>query len=126
VIVDNNKRLLKTQKRIISAAKDSDDQIKIAEAEKRLFCTILCGLHHMFPNSFYGYVIRTGARWYSMEMAGIVTQTGGLIIRRAKEFIDCVRLFLGLDTDGTWSMLPMSFPDTFSFQTRSGKSHNSG
>ena len=35
--------------------------------------------------SFYGYVMRKGARWYSMEMAGVVTYTGAKIIevRRA-------------------------------------------
>ena len=27
-------------------------------------------------NSFYGYVMRRGARWYSMEMAAITTMTG--------------------------------------------------
>jgi DNA polymerase epsilon subunit 1 len=50
----------------------------------------------------------------------------GLIIRRAKEFIDCIGLPIELDMDGIWSMLPMSFLDTFSFQTRSGKAHNRG
>ena len=52
-----------------------------------------------------------------MEMAGIVTQRGGLIIRHAKEFIDRVGIPLELDTDGIWCMLPMSFTDTFSFKT---------
>jgi len=27
--------------------------------------------HKCILNSFYGYVMRKGARWYSMEMAGI-------------------------------------------------------
>lgn len=36
--------------------------------------------HKIILNSFYGYVMRTGARWYSMEMAAMVTHTGGLII----------------------------------------------
>ena len=43
--------------------------------------------------------MRTGARWYLMEMAGIITHTGGLIIRRAKDVIDRVGLSLELDTD---------------------------
>jgi len=32
--------------------------------------------HKCILNSFYGYVMRKGARWYSMEMAGIVCYTG--------------------------------------------------
>ena len=32
--------------------------------------------HKCILNSFYGYVMRRGARWYSMEMAGIVCYTG--------------------------------------------------
>lgn len=36
--------------------------------------------HKCILNSFYGYVMRKGARWYSMEMAGVVTHTGGNII----------------------------------------------
>jgi DNA polymerase epsilon subunit 1 len=27
--------------------------------------------HKCILNSFYGYVMRKGSRWYSMEMAGI-------------------------------------------------------
>ena len=38
--------------------------------------------HKCILNSFYGYVMRTGARWYSMEMAGIVCLTGSNIITR--------------------------------------------
>lgn len=34
--------------------------------------------HKCILNSFYGYVMRKGARWHSMEMAGVVTQTGTL------------------------------------------------
>lgn len=39
--------------------------------------------HKCILNSFYGYVMRKGARWYSMEMAGVVTNTGAKIIQRA-------------------------------------------
>ena len=39
--------------------------------------------HKCILNSFYGYVMRKGARWYSMEMAGVVTYTGAQIIQRA-------------------------------------------
>ena len=37
--------------------------------------------HKCILNSFYGYVMRKGARWYSMEMAGVVTYTGAKIIQ---------------------------------------------
>ncbi len=38
--------------------------------------------HKCILNSFYGYVMRKGARWYSMKMAGIVCHTGAEIITR--------------------------------------------
>ena len=37
--------------------------------------------HKCILNSFYGYVMRRGARWYSMEMAGVVTYAGAEIIQ---------------------------------------------
>jgi hypothetical protein len=43
--------------------------------------------HKCILNSFYGYVMRKGARWYSMEMAGITTYTGAQIIKRACDLI---------------------------------------
>lgn len=44
--------------------------------------------HKCILNSFYGYVMRKGARWYSMEMAGIVCHTGANIIK----MVPCARL----------------------------------
>lgn len=46
--------------------------------------------HKCILNSFYGYVMRKGARWYSMEMAGVTTYTGAKIIERACGLIDGV------------------------------------
>lgn len=40
--------------------------------------------HKIILNSFYGYVMRKGARWYSMPMAGIVTHVGSQIISTAR------------------------------------------
>ncbi len=37
--------------------------------------------HKCILNSFYGYVMRKGARWYSMQMAGVVTYAGAQIIQ---------------------------------------------
>ena len=46
--------------------------------------------HKCILNSFYGYVMRRGARWYSMEMAGVVTYTGAQIIQaRLREQPPC-------------------------------------
>jgi len=77
--------------------------------------------HKCILNSFYGYVMRKAARWYSMEMAGVVTQTGAAVIRRAKDFVDRVGIPLELDTDGIWCALPKSFPENFEFHLSEGK-----
>ena len=47
--------------------------------------------HKCILNSFYGYVMRKGARWYSMEMAGVVTYTGARIIQ--VDFLGSASLF---------------------------------
>ena len=44
--------------------------------------------HKCILNSFYGYVMRKGARWRSMEMAGIVTLTGAQLITQARELVE--------------------------------------
>lgn len=48
--------------------------------------------HKCILNSFYGYVMRRGARWHSMEMAGIVCHTGANIITRARELVEQVSI----------------------------------
>jgi DNA polymerase epsilon subunit 1 len=77
--------------------------------------------HKCILNSFYGYVMRKGARWYSMEMAGIVTYTGAKIIREAREAVEKIGRPLELDTDGIWCILPSSFPQNFTFSTSTNK-----
>ena len=67
--------------------------------------------------------MRKGARWYSMEMAGVVTYTGANIIKGALELVDRIGIPLELDTDGIWCMLPGSFPEEYDLETRSGKKH---
>lgn len=59
-----------------------------------------------------------GARWYSMEMAGVVTYTGAKIIQNARLLIEKIGRPLELDTDGIWCALPGSFPENFTFQTK--------
>jgi DNA polymerase epsilon subunit 1 len=80
--------------------------------------------HKCILNSFYGYVMRKGARWYSMEMAGIVCLTGARIIQMARALVDQVGRPLELDTDGIWCILPQSFPENFKFKLVNGKSYS--
>ena len=78
--------------------------------------------HKCILNSFYGYVMRKGARWRSMEMAGIVTKTGADLIVQARKVIEQVGRPLELDTDGIWCILPGSFPNVFTFKLNDGSS----
>lgn len=68
------KRWTKEWKKKIGSAKNAAEK---KEAEDRaLVYDSLQVAHKCILNSFYGYVMRKGARWRSMEMAGIVTKTG--------------------------------------------------
>ena len=77
--------------------------------------------HKVILNSFYGYVMRKGSRWYSMEMAGVTCLTGAHIIQMARELVERIGRPLELDTDGIWCMLPATFPENFAFTLRNGK-----
>ncbi|RJE19848.1 DNA polymerase [Aspergillus sclerotialis] len=77
--------------------------------------------HKVILNSFYGYVMRKGSRWYSMEMAGVTCLTGAHIIQMARELVDRIGRPLELDTDGIWCMLPGTFPENFAFTLKNGK-----
>ena len=77
--------------------------------------------HKCILNSFYGYVMRKGARWYSMEMGGIVCETGAAIITLARELVEQLGRPLELDTDGIWCMLPKPFPQNYTFEVRRGR-----
>ncbi|XP_070201892.1 DNA polymerase epsilon catalytic subunit A-like [Littorina saxatilis] len=77
--------------------------------------------HKCILNSFYGYVMRKGARWYSMEMAGIVCYTGANIITRAREIVEQIGRPLELDTDGIWCVLPATFPENYVIKTTNPK-----
>ncbi|KAG7753385.1 hypothetical protein KL911_002778 [Ogataea haglerorum] len=78
--------------------------------------------HKVILNSFYGYVMRKGSRWYSMEMAGVTCLTGATIIQMARSLVERLGRPLELDTDGIWCILPSSFPEDFKFTLKSGKS----
>lgn len=110
------KGLNKVWKRRLEEAHASGNAVKIAEASDMVVLYDSLQLaHKCILNSFYGYVMRKGARWYSMEMAGVVTHTGATIIKRANELITQLGRPLELDTDGIWCALPKSFPEEFEF-----------
>ncbi|KGO42172.1 DNA-directed DNA polymerase, family B [Penicillium expansum] len=95
---------------------------EIEEAKKMIILYDSLQLaHKVILNSFYGYVMRKGSRWYSMEMAGVTCLTGAHIIQMARELVERIGRPLELDTDGIWCMLPGGFPDTFSFTLKNGK-----
>ena len=66
--------------------------------------------HKAILNTFYGYVMRGGARWRSMEMAGVVTHTGATIIKQTRAMVQGLGRPLELDTDGIWTAIPPTFP----------------
>lgn len=77
--------------------------------------------HKVILNSFYGYVMRKGSRWYSMEMAGVTCLTGATIIQMARALVERLGRPLELDTDGIWCILPKTFPEDFSFKLKGDK-----
>ncbi|XP_010557398.1 PREDICTED: DNA polymerase epsilon catalytic subunit A [Tarenaya hassleriana] len=116
------KTLNKIWKGKLSEAKASGNSIKIQEAQDMVVVYDSLQLaHKCILNSFYGYVMRKGARWYSMEMAGVVTYTGAKIIQNARLLIDRIGKPLELDTDGIWCCLPGSFPENFTFKLKNMK-----
>ncbi|GFH21469.1 DNA polymerase epsilon catalytic subunit, partial [Haematococcus lacustris] len=116
------KGLNKTWKNKLDAAKAEANPLKVAEASD--MCVLYESLqlaHKCILNSFYGYVMRKGARWYSMEMAGVVTNTGANIIQMACGLVEQLGRPLELDTDGIWCALPASFPENFKLKNKNGK-----
>eukprot|EP00536_Pseudo-nitzschia_multiseries_P014500 jgi/Psemu1/298741/fgenesh1_pm.714_\ len=112
------KKMTKTWKKRIGTATDS---VSKKEAEdKTLVYDSLQVAHKCILNSFYGYVMRKGARWRSMEMAGIVTKNGADLITQARVLVEQIGRPLELDTDGIWCILPKSFPDIYTFKGRDG------
>ncbi|KAL8475241.1 hypothetical protein ACS0TY_031590 [Phlomoides rotata] len=116
------KGLNKVWKGQLSEAKSSGNSIKIQEAQDMVVLYDSLQLaHKCILNSFYGYVMRKGARWYSMQMAGVVTYTGAKIIQNARLLVERIGRPLELDTDGIWCALPGSFPENFTFKTKDAK-----
>ncbi|KAJ3080643.1 DNA polymerase epsilon catalytic subunit, partial [Quaeritorhiza haematococci] len=116
------KGLLKKAKGMFEEAQKDGDEAGMAEAKKLIVVYDSQQLaHKCILNSFYGYVMRKGARWYSMEMAGIVCLTGATIIQLARSRIEQVGRPLELDTDGIWCILPHTFPEKCNFTLKNGK-----
>ena len=116
------KGLHKDWKKKLDAANGGGVLAEIEEAKKMIVLYDSLQLaHKCILNSFYGYVMRKGARWHSMEMAGITCLTGARIIQMARQLVEQIGRPLELDTDGIWCMLPASFPENFTFKVSSGK-----
>jgi len=116
------KRAVKEWNKKLEKAQEAGDLVATMEAKDMVLLNDSLQLaHKCILNSFYGYVMRKGARWHSMKMAGIVTYTGSNLIREAREFCEQVGLPLELDTDGIWCLLPKQFPDVFKIKMKGGK-----
>uniref|UniRef100_A0A8C5Y0F9 DNA polymerase epsilon catalytic subunit n=1 Tax=Microcebus murinus TaxID=30608 RepID=A0A8C5Y0F9_MICMU len=116
------KGLHKVWKKKLSAAMEAGDAAEVKRCKNmEVLYDSLQLAHKCILNSFYGYVMRKGARWYSMEMAGIVCFTGANIITQARELIEQIGRPLELDTDGIWCVLPNSFPENFVLKTTNEK-----
>ncbi|MEE6511690.1 hypothetical protein FKM82_018375 [Ascaphus truei] len=116
------KGLHKVWKKKLSSACESGDAAEVKRCKNmEILYESLQLAHKCILNSFYGYVMRKGARWYSMEMAGIVCHTGANIIMRARELIEQIGRPLELDTDGIWCVLPNSFPENFVIKSTNAK-----
>merc|ERR1719391_757980 len=116
------KGLCKKAKKEVAEAAQSGDAAWLKSAKnKEVLYDSLQLAHKCILNSFYGYVMRKGARWYSMEMAGIVCYTGAGIIKAARELIEQIGRPLELDTDGIWCIMPGSFPENYTVKTTNPK-----
>ena len=96
----------------LEAAKQKGDPAEIKSCKnKEVLYDSLQLAHKCILNSFYGYVMRKGwvwsrggrgvltfadlllsprARWYSMQMAGIVCYTGANIITMARQIVELI------------------------------------
>ncbi|KAJ2836120.1 DNA polymerase epsilon catalytic subunit [Coemansia sp. 'formosensis'] len=116
------KGLHKKEKRRLDDALAASDHPMIDSARKLVVLYDSLQLaHKCILNSFYGYVMRKGARWHSLEMAGVVCLTGSRIIQMARQRVEQLGRPLELDTDGIWCALPKTFPENYSFRLRDGK-----
>lgn len=115
------KGLVKKWKNKMSSLDNSDKHGRDESQKMVILYDSLQLAHKVILNSFYGYVMRKGSRWYSMEMAGITCLTGATLIQTARSLVEKLGIPLELDTDGIWCTIPQSFPDEFTFILENGK-----
>ncbi|KAK5966376.1 DNA polymerase epsilon catalytic subunit [Trichostrongylus colubriformis] len=117
---DYKELLKKAKSSLDELSKDDIAGIKAAKGRIVLYESLQLA-HKCILNSFYGYVMRRGSRWFSMEMAGIVCHTGAKIITEARKLVEQIGKPLELDTDGIWCLLPASFPENVTFALQNCK-----
>ena len=113
-------KVWKNNAELLRSAGASASEVEEAKKMIVLFDSLQLA-HKVILNSFYGYVMRKGSRWYSMEMAGVTCLTGAHIIQMARELVERIGRPLELDTDGIWCMLPATFPENVAFTLKNGK-----
>lgn len=85
------KRATKTWVKKLAAAERGGNKLEAMRAKDLVVLYDSLQLaHKCILNSFYGYVMRKGARWHSMEMAGVVTYTGANLIKQARILVEQV------------------------------------
>ncbi|CAB3408448.1 unnamed protein product [Caenorhabditis bovis] len=116
------KDMLKKSKGKFDAAAAANDlaTMTTAKLEMVLYESLQLA-HKCILNSFYGYVMRKGSRWFSMEMAGIVCHTGANIITEARKLVEQIGKPLELDTDGIWCLIPATFSENVTFKLQNHK-----
>lgn len=115
------KNLQKDWKKKVSQVPAGDNAAKEDAKKMVVLYDSLQLAHKVILNSFYGYVMRKGSRWYSMEMAGVTCLTGATIIQMARGLVERLGRPLELDTDGIWCILPKTFPEDFTFKLKGDK-----
>eukprot|EP00915_Cephaloidophora_sp_WS-2016_P002313 GHVH01003096.1.p1 GENE.GHVH01003096.1~~GHVH01003096.1.p1 ORF type:complete len:2649 (-),score=391.16 GHVH01003096.1:322-8268(-) len=105
----------KTRKKLAEKSLENADSYsaKVSANDEVLLYESLQLAHKCILNSFYGYVMRKAARWYSMDMAAAITHQGASIIDEAYQLCQDIGTPLELDTDGIWTMLPSAFPQRY-------------
>ncbi|CEF64463.1 DNA polymerase epsilon catalytic subunit A [Strongyloides ratti] len=112
---DYKEKLKKAKGELAKTPPDDLNGIRIGQSRVILYESLQMA-HKCILNSFYGYAMRRGSRWFSMEMAGIVCHTGANIIQEARKLVEQIGRPLELDTDGIWCMLPSSLPENLTFK----------
>ncbi|ORD95086.1 DNA polymerase [Enterospora canceri] len=101
-----------------AACKVADEKPTKENRDKSSILNSLQIAYKCILNSFYGYVMNKGSRWWSIDMAAITCRVGGQIIIKAKSFINGIGIPLELDTDGIWAVIPNKFPSTIKIGNR--------